>query len=203
MGLTPVPNDQIATIVTSLEMLARPTPRPTPPAPLTLVHWPAPSSERYRTLFRRVGEPWLWFSRLVMSEERLRAILDDPGVEVYAVTDRSGIEIGILELDFRVPRTCELSFVGLVPEMTGKGHGGWLMGHALALAWRKGIDRVWVHSCTLDHPRALGYYRHHGFVPYKRAIETFADPRAAGLLPAGTAPHIPCLGPCVALPSAR
>lgn len=194
MGLTPVPNGEIATIVTSLEMRDRPRPRPLAPSPLALVHWPAPASERYRTLFRRVGEPWLWFSRLVIADERLRAILDDPAVEVYAATDRAGIELGMLELDFRVAGQCEIAYFGLVPELTGKGNGGWLMGQALTLAWRKGVERVWVHTCTLDHPGALGFYRHHGFVPYRRQIETFADPRLTGLLPRGAAPQIPCLG---------
>ena len=88
---------------------------------------------------------------------------------------------------------CELADFGLVPELTGQGNGGWMMRQALALAWRKGIDRVWVHTCTLDHPSALGFYRRHGFVPYQRTIETFADPRLIGLLPADAAPQIPCL----------
>jgi GNAT superfamily N-acetyltransferase len=194
MGLTPVPNDQLATIVTSLEMRTRPPLRPARPSPLSLVRWPAPASERYRTLFRRVGGPWLWFSRLVMAEEALRSILDNPSIEVYAATDRAGIELGMLELDFRVQGNCEISYFGLVPELAGKGNGGWMMAQALALAWRKGVERVWVHTCTLDHPSALGFYRHHGFTAYKRTIETFADPRVAGILPADAAPHIPYLG---------
>ncbi|MGK6356327.1 GNAT family N-acetyltransferase [Sphingomonas sp. DT-207] len=193
MGLIPVANDQLATVVTSLEMRARPPLRPVPPSPLRLTRWQAPASEKYRVLFRRVGGPWLWFSRLVMEEVALRRILDDPAVEVYAVTDRAGIEIGMLELDFRTEATCELSYFGLVPELTGKGNGSWLMAQALGFAWRKGITRVWVHTCTLDHPAALGFYRRHGFVPYKRTIETFADPRAAGILPPEAAPHIPLL----------
>lgn len=195
MGLIPVPEDQVATVVTSLEMKARPVARPTPPSPFRLAHWPAPASDKYRALFRRVGEPWLWHSRLVMAEERLRTILDDPGIEIYAVTDRGGIEVGMLELDFRVAETCELSLLGLIPELNGKGHGNWLMHHALALGWRKGVTRVWVHTCTLDHPRALGFYRRHGFVPYKRVVETFADPRLTGVLAATAAPHVPCLAP--------
>lgn len=193
MGLLPVANDQIATIVTALEMRVRPRPRPIPPSPFRLIHWPAPESEKYRTLFRRIGAPWLWFSRLVMEEARLRAILDDPQVVVHAVVDRAGVEVGMLELDYRTAATCELSFVGMVPELTGQGHGGWLMAQALALAWRREVTRVWVHTCTLDHPAALGFYRRHGFVPYQRTIETFADPRLAGILPPEAAPHIPSL----------
>ena len=195
MGLIPVPPGQLATIVTTLEMRNRPMPRPLPEAPLTLTRWQHPGTEAYRTLFRRVGAPWLWFSRLAMADAELAAIIGDPGVEVFAVADRAGIEIGLLELDRRSAGACELSFLGLVPEWAGQGHGRWLMGHALALAWRPDVMRVWVHTCTLDHPGALGFYRASGFTAIGRTIETFADPRLAGWLPRDAAPHIPLLDP--------
>ena len=99
----------------------------------------------------------------------------------------------MLELDFRRAGVAEISFFGFVTELTGKGHGGWLMAHALSIGWRKDIERMWVHSCTLDHPGALGFYRRHGFAPFERAIETFADPRLAGILPRDAASHIPLL----------
>jgi len=193
MGLTAVPVDQVATIVTTLEMRARPPLRPMPASPFRLVRWDRPASDRYRALFRRIGARWLWFSRLVMAEPALRMILDDPRVAVFAAVDRAGVEIGMLELDFREPGVCELSYVGLVPELAGNGHGDWLMAEALARAWTKGITRVWVHTCTLDHPAALGFYRRHGFVAIARTVETFADPRVTGILPADAAPQIPLL----------
>ena len=195
MSLTPVPAGQIATIVTSLEMLAPPKPRPIPPSPLQVTRWPSPAPGKYRALFRRVGEPWLWFSRLVMSDAELGAIIGDPAIEIYAVTDTSGIEVGMLELDFRGRDAVEISFFGLVPELTGKGHGRWLMARALMLAWRKGIGRVWVHTCTIDHSSALAFYRAQGFTPFAVAIETFADPRLAGIYKREAAPHVPLLDP--------
>lgn len=191
MSLTPVPPGHVAAIVTSLEMRGRPKPRPLPASPLRLVRWREPALDKYRALFRRVGEPWLWFSRLVIPDDRLAAIVHDPAVEVYAVIDRSGIEVGILELDFRVAPDCEIGFFGLVPELAGQGHGRWLMAQTLALAWRKGVERVWVHTCTLDHPRALGFYRKQGFAAFARQVETFPDPRLSGMLPRSAAPHVP------------
>ncbi len=193
MGLIPVPPDQVATIVTTLEMRERPRPRPLPGSALTLVEWPRPTPARYRALFRRVGAPWLWYSRLAMDEARLLAIIHDPGIRAWAVTDRHGIEVGMLELDFRRAGECELSYFALVPELTGQGHGRWLMAQALARAWRPGIARVWVHTCTLDHPSALGFYRAQGFAAIARTMETFPDPRVLGLLPTDAARHIPLL----------
>lgn len=193
MGLTPIPDDQVATIVTTLEMTAKPPLRPLPPSPLRLVRWDSPETERYRALFRRVGTPWLWFSRLVMDDAALLAIIHAPGVQVFAAVDRAGIEVGMLELDFRHAGACEVSYFGLVPELAGRGIGRWLMAEALARAWLPGVVKVWLHTCTLDHPRALGFYRAQGFVPVKRTVETFADPRAAGILPDDAAPQVPLL----------
>ncbi len=200
MGLTPVDPSELAAVVTALEMPTRPALKIIPPCPLALKRWEAISPDKYRILFKRVGAPWLWFSRLIMSDEALTVIIHNSAVELYAVVDSAGIEVGILELDFRKVAECELAFFGLVPELGGKGYGRWLMAHALNLAWsggtgRKGIDRVWVHTCTLDSPSALGFYLRSGFTVYERSIETFADPRGLGILPRDCAPQIACLAP--------
>jgi GNAT superfamily N-acetyltransferase len=193
--LTPVIPGELAAIVTSLEMRERPRPRPLPVSPLRLNRWPAPTPEAYRTLFRRVGAAWLWYSRLMLGDAALTAIIQHPAVALYAVLDGAGVEIGILELDFRTEGECEIAFIGLVPELAGKGHGRWLMAQALALGWRRDVTRMWVHTCTLDHPSALDFYRRNGFTPFARAIETFADPRLIGVLPRDAAPQIPLIGP--------
>jgi GNAT superfamily N-acetyltransferase len=195
MGLTAVSPGEVAAIVTTLEMTARPQPCPTPEAPLRLERWKRPDPDRYRTLFRRVGAPWLWFSRLAMRERELLAIIHDPAVHVFAATDDRGVEVGMLELDFRESGACEISYFALVPELAGRGLGRWLMAQALTLGWAAGIERVWLHTCTLDHPSALGFYRRQGFVPITRTIETFADPRLAALLPRDAAPHVPLFDP--------
>jgi GNAT superfamily N-acetyltransferase len=191
VALIPVADDQVATIVTTLEMTRRPAARPLPPSLLRLVRWSAPAPDKYRALFARVGAPWLWFSRLVMDDAALTRIIHDPAITIHAAVDRQEIEVGLLELDFRKAGACELSYFGLVPELAGQGHGRWMMAQALAMAWRKDVSRVWVHTCTLDHPSALGFYRASGFTAISRTIETFADPRATGALPADAAPQVP------------
>jgi GNAT superfamily N-acetyltransferase len=194
VGMTSIPSGHLATIVTDLEMRTRPVLRPMPDSRLRLIRWPHPDPNKYRILFERVGAPWLWFSRLVMAEDALQAILGDAKVEVYAVVDPAGIEVGMLELDFRKSSECEIAYFGLVPELTGGGHGRWLMAQTLARAWRPDVDCVWVHTCTLDHPSALGFYRAQGFTAINREIEIFADPRLIGVLPPDSAPQIPLLG---------
>lgn len=192
MSLVPLPPGELAAVVTYLEMRERPLPAPLPTSPLRLERWRAPSPDRYRALFRRVGARWLWFSRLAMDDPALEAIIDDAAVELFAVTER-GVEVGMLELDFRKPGDCELAYVGLVPELAGKGHGRWLLARAVALAWRPGIVRVHVHTCSLDHPAALGAYCRAGFRATGRAVEAFPDPREAGILDPGDAPQVAAL----------
>lgn len=195
MPFSPIADGEIATIVTSLEMTRRPPLRATPASDLRIERWAEPGLEKYRALYRRIGEPWLWFSRLELDDAALLAIIHDPAVRIWAVIDRQGIEIGILELDFRETGQCEIAFFGLVPELNGKGYGRWLMAMALQAAWGEpGVERVWVHTCTLDAPGALGFYIKSGFSPYQRQLETFADPRLTGLVPRACAPQIPLIG---------
>jgi len=189
----PVADGELATVVTYLEMRSAPADE-VPASSLSLSRIELPVADGYRTLFRLVGAPWLWFSRLAMDDDALNAIILDPDVELYAVADEQGCDAGMVELDFREPGQCELAFVGLVPELSGKGHGRWLLAETVRRAWRDGVRRVHVHTCSLDHPAALGAYRRAGFIPYKRAIERFPDPRLLGILPSDCAPQVPLLG---------
>ena len=186
-----LPPGTIAAVVTYLEMRQMPPERPAPRRDWSLVPL-AGDLGRYRDLFRRVGEPWLWFSRLIMSDEALGAILDHPGVQAFAL-HAGARDIGIIELDFRRPGECEFCFFGLVPKAVGQGWGRILMNEAVRRAWAEPIERLWVHTCTLDHPRALGFYMRSGFRPYKRAVEIAEDPRLKGYLPLTAAPHMPPL----------
>jgi GNAT superfamily N-acetyltransferase len=192
MSLEELPDGQLAAVVTFLEMTAPPT-ESVPRGTLRLSRVARPEPDAYRALFRKIGGPWLWFSRLAMSDAELTAIIADPNVELFEVAAVEAV-VGMLELDFREPGQCELAFVGLVPELAGQGHGRWLLAEAVHRAWRDGITRVHVHTCSLDHPAALAAYRRAGFVPCGRAIERFTDPRLTGVLPADSAPQLPLLG---------
>ena len=194
MSYEPLAPTELAAVVTYLEMRAPPQQHAIPPSPLSLNRVEVPQPEHYRQLFRLIGAPWLWFSRLTLDDAHLAEIIQHPRVELYSVRDEAGREAGMVELDFREPNECELAFIGLVPELSGKGHGRWLLAQAVKHAWREGVDRIHVHTCSLDHPAALSAYRRAGFDPYKRAIERFPDPRLAGILPKTSAPQVPLLG---------
>lgn len=192
-GYHPLPPGHLANVVTCLEMTERPPLRPVPEiAGLSLERLGAADTQRFRELFRAIGQDIMWFSRLVMPEERLAGIIGDPKVHSHALV-KDGRDIGILELDFREEGQCELSFFGLVPSEVGSGAGRFLMNAALERAWGQPITRLWVHTCTFDHPNALSFYRRSGFRPYQVMVEVHPDPRLTGHLPKEASPQVPLL----------
>jgi len=187
-GLVDLPAGKIAAIATYLQMRA-PPPGPIPPLPGPLERISGDLA-RYRALYARIGEPWLWFSRTLLSDERLQTIIGHPAVQPFALRI-DGQDTGILELDFRVPGECELAFFGLIPEACRRGYGRALVGEAVRRAFAKPIGRLWLHTCTLDDPAAMPFYLKAGFQPYRRAVEIADDPRLAGYMPEDAALHFP------------
>ncbi len=193
-GFHDIPSGKVATIVTYLEMRTSPASVPRPmPEGVELRRVMQPDTAWYRDLYFRVGGfDWLWFSRLQMTDAQLQAILDDQNVHVFAV-EKDGVAEGLLELDFRDQGSCELAFLGLTKALIGKGVGGALMSFALDTAWRAPIDLLHIHTCTLDSPQALGFYRKCGFKPVRQQVEIVDDPRLNGVLPRDAGKHIPII----------
>jgi GNAT superfamily N-acetyltransferase len=192
-GYHPVPHGKLANVQTFLEMRQKPPVRPCPDDPTwRLERFDPPDLDRYRALFHRVGDEYLWAGRLLMPEAELERFLRDPRVEVYVLVTARGDE-GLLDLDFRVPGECEISLFGVAAPLLATGAGRWLMNRALEIAWSHPIERFWLHTCTLDHPNALAFYQRTGFKPYQRKVEIYDDPRYLGLTRSDAAPDVPIL----------
>ena len=191
-GYSDVPAGKIAAVVTHLEMTARPTPRPDPAGAWSLRQVEMPPLDWFRDLYRRVGEEWLWISKIRMPDAELAAIIQSPLMEIYALA-HEGRDEGLLELDFREPGQCEFVSFGLTERLVGIGAGRWLMNRALELAWSRPVDRVWLHTCTFDHPAALAFYQRSGFRPFRRQVEVVTDPRLDGTVPRDVARHVPVI----------
>ena len=163
----------IETMVTYLEMREQPT-RPTTPAPnlgkLALMRAEKPTPSYYRYLYGAVGEKLNWTDRLVLDDDELRAIIHDPLVEIY-VLYLGGVPAGFTELDRRGEGEIELVYLGLTPEYIGRGLGLYLLDWAIHTAWSHSPERLWVHTCDLDDPRALPLYQRAGFVAYDQKLE--------------------------------
>lgn len=198
-GYTDLPPGKIASVVTYLEMRQKPElAAVAAPDGISLRRVAKPDLNWYRNLFRRVGAEWLWFGRLAMTDEQLSKALWEAQTEVFALSESGENEDedkGLLELNCTEPNEVEIAYFGISSDLIGKGAGRFLLHRALEEAWSHKPKRVWLHTCNLDHPRALEFYRKAGFVPYKFSVEVSDDPRLIGLLPLEAAPQIPTLKP--------
>ncbi|MEJ0013642.1 MAG: GNAT family N-acetyltransferase [Bauldia sp.] len=191
-GYTDLPPGKIANVVTFLEMTEPPA-TVTAPAGFAVAVARRPDPAAFLALYRRIGETWLWTSRAAMPPAELAALLALPTTEMLTL-EKDGAAIGLVELDYSVPGDVEIVTFGVVPEAMGTGAAQIMMGGTLARIFGGGAARVWLHTCTFDHPRALGFYRRNGFRPYKFAIEVSDDPRRTGHLPVTAGPHVPLIG---------
>jgi GNAT superfamily N-acetyltransferase len=190
-GYAAIPDGKIASVVTFLEMTAPPPRRPErETAGLSLQRLRGVDAGRYRAVYRTIGERWIWFSRLGLADDALGAILDDPRIEARVLVTPSG-DAGLMEIDRRVEGEAELVYFGLFEPMIGSGAGRWMMNRAIEIAFSQPIGRFWLHTCTLDHPGAIAFYRRSGFSPYRLAVEVTDDPRALGLVAPDVWPDLP------------
>lgn len=191
-GYTDLPPGKIANVVTFLERTGPPAAPPAPRDDLTVRHVVRPTVPWFRALYRRIGEKWLWFSAAVTPDHRLAAFISGPKVEILAL-QKDGEDIGMAEIDFSRAGDAEIVTFGVVEEAIGTGAARHLMEHTLARAFRPGVARVWLHTCTFDHPAAIRFYLRAGFRAWKYAIEVSDDPRRTGALPRTAAPHVPLI----------
>lgn len=140
---------------------------PAPRDNLVVAHVARPGVEYYRALYNAVGEEYRWLSRRKLSDEALAAIIHDPRDEMH-VLHVAGEPAGFAELDRRQPGEVELVQFGLVPRFVGQGLGKWFLQWTTETAWSYRPKRFWLHTCTLDHPRALRNYLAAGFTEYQR-----------------------------------
>ena len=123
----------------------------------------------FRYLYAEVGRVYRWTDRLVWTDHQVRAYLDAGDVALY-VLYVEGAPAGYFELRHHPDRSIEVAYFGLMREYIGRGLGGWLLTQAVQTAWAEAPDRVWLHTCTLDHPNALPNYLRRGFQPVRREV---------------------------------
>lgn len=121
--------------------------------------------ELNRFFYTAVGGDWYWTDRLGWSYADWLRWLDRPQVETWVV-HLGGVPAGYFELEAQPEGNIEISYFGLLPAFVGQGLGGYALSAAAQRGWERGARRVWVHTCSLDHPAALANYLARGFRVY-------------------------------------
>ena len=171
-GSEAAPGATFPVTVTYLEMTSPDQRSPAPGVlePTAILRAERPTISFYRYLYDTVGADWNWFMRRLLRDDELAAIIHDDRVEVFVLHVR-GVPAGYVELDRRVEGEVEIAYFGLIPDYVGRGFGAYLLGWGIERAWSYRPGRVWLHTCSLDHPRALGVYQRAGLRVYDRKVE--------------------------------
>jgi GNAT superfamily N-acetyltransferase len=175
------------TVVTTsyLEILdpgdLRPRRSPRSDVALSRVGVPMPALNRF--MYATVGGDWYWTDRLSWTYLQWLDYLDRPDLETWLLTV-GGLPAGYFELEAQADRDMEIVYFGLIPQFIGAGLGGHLLTSAIERGWALGARRVWLHTCTLDHPHALAHYQARGMRLYKTETETkLLPPEPVGAWP--------------------
>jgi ribosomal protein S18 acetylase RimI-like enzyme len=123
--------------------------------------------ELARRLYREVGEAFHWVDRLPWPDEMWEELFARPGYGLWVLRQKGEIA-GYFELAADPEGSVEIAYFGLRPGFVGKGLGAHLLTGAVEEAFKVGARRVWLHTCTLDHPAALPNYRKRGFQEFKK-----------------------------------
>ena len=143
--------------------------KPMEPEDVVLMQAEIPNPDLSHFLFMAVGSPWRWYSRLAWQRSDWESYLASPDVQTW-IGYLKGTPFGYFELEMQSNDDVEITFFGLLPAFIGQGLGSYLLTRTIKQAWAMGASRVWVHTCTLDHPTALGNYQNRGFKTFK--VET-------------------------------
>jgi GNAT superfamily N-acetyltransferase len=122
-----------------------------------------------RDLYLAVGQMWSWNDKRLWSDQQWKEYGLAPELRTFAA-HYDGSLAGYYELRRDDAGGVEIAHFGLLPEFIGRGLGGALLTSAIEDSWRttSSVSRVWVHTCTLDHPGALANYQARGLVIYKQ-----------------------------------
>ena len=123
-----------------------------------------------RFLYQLVGAAWEWYDKLDWTDAQWQAYAEADKLRTW-VAWSEGSPAGYFELQRQAEDSVEICYFGLAEKFLGRRIGGYLLTEAIRKAWEWGASRVWVNTCTLDHPNALSNYQTRGLSIYKTELE--------------------------------
>jgi len=126
-----------------------------------------PTPDFCKFLYKEVGKDFFWRDRLRWSDQQWLDYINNNFFRLYILKYKNNLA-GYYELLYDInTNSIEIPYFGIFKELYGKGIGGYLLTDAILKAFEGNIDKVWVHTCTLDHPNALKNYIARGMNIFK------------------------------------
>ena len=127
-----------------------------------------PDFQLNKFFYKQVGKKHRWIDRLSWTDEKWINFISNKNLETYVISESEDL-IGFFELLYNPElKETEISYFGLLEKYIGKGIGGYALSEAIKKSFKKNIKRVWLHTCTLDHPNALKNYKARGMKVFRK-----------------------------------
>ena len=120
--------------------------------------------------YKTIGKNHKWVDRLSWSEEKWINYVSSENVKTYVFKFKDDL-VGFFELIFHPEKNeTEIAYFGILEEYQNKKLGSYLLSEAIKKSFENKVNRVWVHTCSLDHKNALSNYISRGMKIYKSEI---------------------------------
>ena len=126
-----------------------------------------PDFQINKFFYKQIGKDHRWSDRLVWNDQKWIKYVENHKVKTYVLKDKQDL-IGYSEQIFHFEeKNCEIAYFGILQEYYGKKYGGFLLSQAIKNAFVNEVERVWLHTCSLDHEFALKNYQARGMKIFK------------------------------------
>ena len=120
--------------------------------------------------YKNIGKKHKWIDRLVWTEAQWIDYVSNKNVKTYVFKFKDDLA-GFFELiSHDEKKEVEIAYFGLLEEFQNKKLGSYLLSQAIQISFKENIQRVWVHTCSLDHKNALNNYKARGMKIFKTEI---------------------------------
>ena len=120
--------------------------------------------------YKNIGKKHKWVDRLIWDEQKWIDYVSSEKVKTYVLKNKDDL-VGFFELIFHYEKNeVEIAYFGILEEYQNKKLGSYLLSEAIKKSFANNVNRVWVHTCSLDHKNALNNYVSRGMKIFKTEI---------------------------------
>tara|TARA_B100000029_G_scaffold486685_1_gene541292 strand:- start:911 stop:1423 length:513 start_codon:yes stop_codon:yes gene_type:complete len=132
---------------------------------IQLVH--PPDFQLNKFFYKQIGKNYRWLDRLSWSDKKWINYVSSSNINTYILKYKNELAGYFEQIIHTEDNNCEIAYLGILQEYIGSKYGGFLLTEAIRKSFLKNINRVWVHTCSLDHKNALANYLARGMKIYK------------------------------------
>ena len=126
--------------------------------------------ELNKFFYKQIGKNYQWVDRLVWSNFTWHKYTSNKNLRTYILKENEDLA-GYFELIHnKESNDCEIAYFGILEEFSSQGFGGYLLSEAIKIGLKLEVQRVWVHTCSLDHPNAILNYKSRGMQVFKSEV---------------------------------